>query len=608
MIFNAIQFLAMKSGLLKRKTSLATLTYLYVTGMGVGYYINEHLACVETRGIATRLLNPTGADIVFPEFIAVPTELAKQYITGAPSIPWGDWMPFVSFWSIFYIIFIFYLVSIASIFRRQWIDIEKVPFPHVLPAYQLILATQSKEYQSIKLFILGIIIGLFIQMPIVLAATFPWFPDIFMWRRDTCSHGGWFVRPGNPLANIVGIASLNKNPISFALAYFVPVNILLSAIIFWAIFLCSAQVCYMMGYYTGILDVPGCCRQWVISTLKDPPLYLTATSSVGGLIGLILSYLIINRNYVINTIKTALGRGELQKYESEEPMTYRMSYIALIVSGILAIALLMYCGLSLPSAILVLVSAFVFIFAQVRLIGIAGISMRMNWYGNFFHRVLLWPVAPSPMTRDCAFATDITRQWISDTPTNGWPTLWTGFMSYKMASLTGAGARNVLKVLLVSSIISAITVQVAILWTGYTFGASRLPALNRALGVDVYAGCSTPEAISRFPTIGTLSDWMPNVLAGMVIVLILGFIHARFIWFPLEPIGFVAAFSIDSIQWGMATPFLAAYIAKTLTLRIGGSKAYEEYGVPVAGGFIVGCLIASLIGGTMLVIKFFYPY
>jgi len=181
-------------------------------------------------------------------------------------------------------------------------------------------------------------------------------------------------------------------------------------------------------------------------------------------------------------------------------------------------------------------------------------------------------------------------------------------MSYKMASLTGAGARNVLKVLLVSSIISAITVQVAILWTGYTFGASRLPALNRALGVDVYAGCSTPEAISRFPTIGTLSDWMPNVLAGMVIVLILGFIHARFIWFPLEPIGFVAAFSIDSIQWGMATPFLAAYIAKTLTLRIGGSKAYEEYGVPVAGGFIVGCLIASLIGGTMLVIKFFYPY
>jgi len=27
-----------------------------------------------------------------------------------------------------------------------------------------------------------------------------------------------------------------------------------------------------------------------------------------------------------------------------------------------------------------------------------------------------------------------------------------------------------------------------------------------------------------------------------------------------------------------------------------------------AGGFILGCLIASLVGGAMLVVRFFYPY
>jgi len=176
-----------------------------------------------------------------------------------------------------------------------------------------------------------------------------------------------------------------------------------------------------------------------------------------------------------------------------------------------------------------------------------------------------------------------------------------------MASLTGVRTRDVLKVLLVSSIIAAITVQVAIIWTGYTFGASNLQPLNRALSIDVYNACYSPTAY-KFPVAGPLSDWMPNVLAGMVIVLILGYIHARFVWFPLEPIGFVAAFSIDSVQWGMATPFLGAWIAKTITLKIGGSKAYEEYGMPVAGGFIVGCLIALLVGGAMLVVRFFYPY
>lgn len=178
----------------------------------------------------------------------------------------------------------------------------------------------------------------------------------------------------------------------------------------------------------------------------------------------------------------------------------------------------------------------------------------------------------------------------------------------KMASFADVRTKSVLKVLLVTSIIAAVTVQFAIIWTGYTLGASTLPELNRALGVNVYDGCSTPAVINRFLVAGPLTDWMPNVIAGMVIVLILGFVHARFIWFPLEPIGFIAAFSIDSVQWGMATPFFAAWIAKTLTLKVGGSKAYEEYGVPIAGGFIAECLIASLMGGAMLVIRFFHPY
>jgi len=42
--------------------------------------------------------------------------------------------------------------------------------------------------------------------------------------------------------------------------------------------------------------------------------------------------------------------------------------------------------------------------------------------------------------------------------------------------------------------------------------------------------------------------------------------------------------------------FLAARILKGLTLRIGGSKAYEEYGVPIMAGFIVGFVLVALIG------------
>jgi len=43
-------------------------------------------------------------------------------------------------------------------------------------------------------------------------------------------------------------------------------------------------------------------------------------------------------------------------------------------------------------------------------------------------------------------------------------------------------------------------------------------------------------------------------------------------------------------------------------LRIGGSKAYEEYGVPLVSGVIAGTIVAIFIGGLIGVIRFFIPF
>jgi len=63
-----------------------------------------------------------------------------------------------------------------------------------------------------------------------------------------------------------------------------------------------------------------------------------------------------------------------------------------------------------------------------------------------------------------------------------------------------------------------------------------------------------------------------------------------------------------NIKWGWWSPFLAAWILKTITLKIGGSKLYEEVGVPVAAGFVVGYMIALIFGGAIGVLRFFIPY
>jgi len=614
--FMAIQTLAVRSGLLKKKASPATLTYLYVTGMGIGYFINQQYpGCMLMRHLGTRISNPVAADLLFPEFMVPSADLVNQIIGGATSIPWMDWLSFISFWSILNILFAFYFISVASIFRRQWMDLEKIPFPQVMPAYELIRHTrdQSTEIKVSSFlarpFIIGVIIGFAFQMPITMTGAFPWFPDIFSWRVNTCATGTWYVTAENPLAGIVGLTNLNKHPMVMALSYFVPLNILLSSLIFWIIYIIIVQITFVMGYYTGLDKLGGCGRTWCTPSQNiDPPLRLLLVSSVGGNIGLVVFYLILNRKYLVDTFRAALGKGELCKYESEEPMSYKIAYATIIVSLILITALFMASGISLPAAILIPISAFVFWFSQVRMAGLTSVPTRGNRFGSFFHRWLLWPEAPTPMTRDCALATHFARNWGADTPSDGWPGLWSGFMSYRMASLTGTSNRNVLKVLLASTIIAATMTHIAFVWVGYTFGVSRLPAISGYTGADIYGSCYSPDSIVRYPSTGNPVEWMPNVVVGFVIVGLLSFLHARFVTFPLEPIGFIIAFSNDGNCWGMALPFFVAWVAKILTLRIGGSKAYEGYGVPVAGGVVVGTLIASLIGGAMLIVKFFYPY
>ncbi|MBS7610701.1 hypothetical protein KEJ27_00590 [Candidatus Bathyarchaeota archaeon] len=45
-----------------------------------------------------------------------------------------------------------------------------------------------------------------------------------------------------------------------------------------------------------------------------------------------------------------------------------------------------------------------------------------------------------------------------------------------------------------------------------------------------------------------------------------------------------------------------------MTLRIGGSKAYEDYGVPFVSGILGGVMIVSVIGAITGLIRLFIPF
>lgn len=275
------------------------------------------------------------------------------------------------------------MLSIATLFRKNWIDIERVPFPHALAAYELLVRViPGKEVkQGVKTlvspFMIGLILGIILWVPTVCTALFPWFPDLYGWRGSTCGYGSYYVQPGEPLASLIGIARIGKEPLGVAIAYFAPLHILFNIWFWYMVFVILSQIAYFFGYYTGTIDTPGCGRVWCgeISLSYGEPFKWTAVL-IGGIWGLTIFLLAMDWRYIRDTLRAAFGKMDAPmraEFEKDEPLSYRSTYILLTSSFIAAVVICMVSGINPISAILTPINMAVLWFASMRFIGLAGV-------------------------------------------------------------------------------------------------------------------------------------------------------------------------------------------------------------------------------------------
>ena len=73
--------------------------------------------------------------------------------------------------------------------------------------------------------------------------------------------------------------------------------------------------------------------------------------------------------------------------------------------------------------------------------------------------------------------------------------------------------------------------------------------------------------------------------SGTIVTLLLGQLRLRFWWWPLHPVGYLAA-NVWGSQWWYI-PLFVGWLLKTLAVRYGGLRLYQKT-VPIAIGIIVG--------------------
>jgi hypothetical protein len=82
---------------------------------------------------------------------------------------------------------------------------------------------------------------------------------------------------------------------------------------------------------------------------------------------------------------------------------------------------------------------------------------------------------------------------------------------------------------------------------------------------------------------------------GMAAVIGCSLLRLRYPWWPLHPLGYALATAM-SLDY-MWCPFLVAWLAKTLTVRYGGIKAYRA-ALPFFLGLILGDYVVPTLWGT----------
>jgi hypothetical protein len=601
-------------GPLKNKITSINLACIFVATMTTAFYLGINCWLVPgSIWYADRILNvPEEVSMaIIPTWVAPTPDICRQIVTGGVPIPWDQWLAPIVFWWLLDVVIAIFMLSLTNIFRRQWIDVEKVPFPHAVSIHELIstntrlAGTTPKIAGRLRLFFLGALIGLFLQGTVTLGAYFPWFPDIFGWRENTCATGLWNIPRAMPaLAQIAGMTGINKLPAVIGIAYFVPLSTLFNAWFWFLIYLVVVQALYAMGYYTGITELGACGKLWCHpSVMNDPPLVLSAVFN-GGILAFVIMHLIITRSYLLDTVRAAIGKGKFVETEKDEPVSYRTTYALLGASFIAFMAILLALGTG-PTAIFVPITVFILFVFNSRLWGLTGVWANGNncQFGGILGRYTFWQgAAPNPPTKEFIYTNVLPLQ--QDDPNWGWyGTACASFASYRITNLSGLSNKTTMKIILGAALIVPFFYLVSFIIMLYTFGANKIPATAWMQGCGL-ASCAYREQWQAKPGL----QQTPQMLAGFIITTVLTFLHSRFVWFPFEPMGFMLALSYPGIRSGFWFSFLVAWIAKTLTLRIGGSKLYEEVGMPAAGGMLAGTMVAVLFGGLLGIYRTFFPF
>lgn len=535
---------------------------------------------------------------VFPSFIApVDIEQLNAFYYGG-RFDFAAWLPSMVFWMTWAIALFCGGYLWAFPLRRPLIEVERMPFPGIMPtvylveSYYTIDEGQKRRLFNLaamdsRIFWIGFIVGAISSAPIVINAFLPspWLWYIHQFPVDLIPITQTFL-PGATFAGALYITDV-------FVGQFMSLDVLATAVLWWFLW----GVLYQsIGVRAGFLPwTPGSTGTefaWTVGPMKW--MRFSWHLSIGLALWMFWNY----RRHIFDIIKAGFGMSKTSA--EEEGVPYRFIVWGGILCWIILAALMIAGGVHPAFAVVIVPFYIMFMWGWTRMMGEAQEFMPSGPFYSIVaygigQAVGAWGSAPDPRA-----LTGMAFYYSFDMGGSRMSSLAMHhhFKSYRLAAATKTLARDVLIVSIITVIMTAVFGYIEWPWWYATVGGY---ARSRAIEYHVWNiggpwsfSYGTPPAIP-------LTEELGYVFSAIAFVFLIYWLRVRFPWFFLNPIGMMVL-----PHWWWPT-WLAAFLIKYITIRIGGARMHERYVVPFSAGYCAGYGAIVIVTAFIAFFTFAWP-
>jgi len=498
--------------------------------------------------------------------------------------PWYGWTGPLVWWLVLLTLFVILQFCLAALLRRQWVDHEKLLFPHV----EMLEAVTEPGPSGApgggilrnRLFWVGFIFA------------------VLLFAIEGVHHY-WPKVPGFDLKEISLKPLLTKRPWTA-----IPAGLDLHLFVIAITFLLPSEISLSLWVFV-LLDMM--VKLYLVATgethhVHEPICgYLTngGTDQVAGMTVFMLVLMYAARRHFRGVLRKAFGGGK-DIDDSEEPLPYFGAFWGLVLS---AVGILLWCYIMGMSPFL---SVILFGLTIIAVMFLARIVCELGIVTGSYQE----PTMPQYLTAGTfGYRTQVGRMTLWNrlmfmTPTyTTWAFLWgplfygTHVMPMTMTSERmfrhGQSRRRFTFFLMLLTVAVMIVFAVRAIGIPYEEGAMRQKQGFHNRSGHMFGNCLARDFIRKEAMHKPFKPMYGGAISGVVIMSVLLTLRHLFYWWPVHPIGYICA----GLSGGVWFSVFLGWLIKRGVLKYGGGKLFRTT-IPLFVGLLVGHFV---MGGIWLI-------